>query len=177
MIDDAIRNAVERLFVEAKEHRYVLEQMAADPACADEPVGFHACRTAQKLLEAVLCLASVPYQDASDLSMLIDLVLANTPRALPDELNLEEARPLSAFAQGDEAYLEESPTLNRCRVLNCVRVVQRWAESTRDSLDPETPERRQMREEIERDRQAVEVLLNLRVSRTEPPGPAGTKGS
>jgi hypothetical protein len=153
MIDGAIRANTERLFHKAGQHEYTLEKLLPDHACADELVGFHACQAVRKMLEAVLSLASVGCPKTQDLPELIDLVRENVP-GLPQEL--EEARRLNPFGQRQDACLLEAQSLDRPWVLHCVRGIRRWAESTRDTLDPEG---RQMREEMEQNIRLAKAAL------------------
>jgi len=153
MIDEAIRKETERLFHEASRHEYTVEKLLPDAACADELVGFHACQAMRKMLEAVLSLASVRCRKTQDLPELIDLVGGNMPD-LPQELR--EARRLNPFGQRQDACLLEAQSLDRPWVLQCVRGIRRWAEPTRDTLDPQG---RPMREMIQQNIRLIEDAL------------------
>lgn len=153
MIDEAIRKETERLFHEASRHEYTVEKLLPDAACADELVGFHACQAVRKMLEAVLSLASVRCSKTQDLPELIDLVRENVP-GLPQELG--EARRLNPFGQRQDACLLEAQSLDRHWVLHCLRGIRRWAEVTRDTLDPEG---RQMREMIQQSTRLIQDAL------------------
>ena len=103
--------------------------------------------------EAVLSLASVGCPKTQELPELIDLVGENMPD-LPQELR--EARRLNPFGQRQDACLLEAQSLDRPWVLHCLRGIRRWAQVTRDTLDPEGG---QMRDEYERNVRLFEDAL------------------
>lgn len=161
MIDDNTRERAGKSLHEARQHRYVLEKLLPDPGCGDQPVALHACLAVRKMLEAVLSLTSIRYRETQDLSELIDLIRENIP-GLPEELN--EVQRLSPLAHTQDASLLEPPRLDRRRLLHCFREIQRWADSARDSLDPEG---KRMREEIAQNRRLSKKILGLRMSEDE----------
>ncbi len=123
------RELAELLLRKARQDEFTLEKLIPDPASPDEVIGFHAQQAVEKMLKAVLALASIQYRRTHDLVELLDL-LRESNISFPAQL--DEVRHLTPFAAAFRyGELPEQPQrpFNRSWALDCVRKVRTWVES------------------------------------------------
>ena len=123
------REHVELLLRKAAQDEFTVEKLLPDPASPDEVIGFHAQQAVEKMVKAVLSLASIRYRRTHDLTELIDL-LRDHGESFPQAL--DDVRRLTPFAtefRYDDLPEEGEEPFDRRWALDCVRKTRAWAEA------------------------------------------------
>ena len=123
------RERAQLLLRKAAQDEFTIDKPFSDPASPDEVIGFHAQQAVEKMLKAVLALASVRYRRTHDIVELIDL-LRDHGQPFPKEL--EDVRRLTPFATDfryDDLPSEPENPFDRAWALACVRRTRAWVES------------------------------------------------
>ena len=123
------RDLADRFLAKAAQDEALVDRVLSDAGIADELIGFHLQKAAEKLMKAVLAAHAIEFRRTHDLADLAD-VLSASGFALPEHLRqLDALNPFAVEARYDFLPPSSAP-LDRQTMRRQIAALRMWVQET-----------------------------------------------